>query len=328
VLVLNRREVESLLDLDQLVESLAPAMVELSAGRVALPPRVVALVPESGGLLGLMPVYLNFSKTLATKLVSVFPRNAGSNLPTHQAVVAVFDSATGAPVALMDGTHITAARTAAGSALATQLLARPDADVLVIVGTGVQARAHARAIPRVQPVKQVRVVGRNHEKATSLAGELAKDLGVAVHGAESAEEALESAGIVCVATHSDEPVVRGRWLEPGVHLNSVGLNSQGRELDDEAVMRALVVVESRAAALAPPPSGANELTWPIRDDLITAAHIHAEVGEVISGARPGRTAREQITLYKSVGVAVQDAVAAHLVLVAARERGVGRIVEI
>ena len=328
MLLLNRQAVERLLNLDQLVNALAPAMAELSAGRVSMPLRVAALVPGQGGLLGNMPVYLDSTGTLATKLVSMFPKNAALNLPTHQALVAVFDPGTGAPLALMDGTYITAARTAAGSALATRLLARPEAEVLVILGTGVQARMHALAVPRVRPIREVRILGRSRQRATALAEELSRQLRLPAQAVQSFREAVVGAGVVCAATHSLEPVVIGKWLEPGVHVNSVGFNPSARELDNETVAKSLVVVEFRQAALAPPPAGTNDLAWPIRDGLITVDHIHAEVGELVSGARPGRTSPEQITLYKSVGVAVQDAVAAHLVLAAARQQGIGLQVEL
>ena len=323
MLVLNQQEVGSLLDIDQLVEALAPAMADLSVGSVSQPPRTGAQVPECEGMLAVMPVYLPSSKALATKLVSIFPQNARLGLPTHLAIVAVFDAATGSPVAIMDGTQITALRTAAGSALATKLLARPDSAVLAILGTGVQARTHARAIPRVRPVREVRIAGRDEKKVTALAQELSAELGILVQATRSYRDAVMGADIVCVATHSPEPVLRGEWLEPGVHVNSVGLNFEGRELDDDAVVKALVVVESRQAVLAPTPSGANDLIWPIRDGLIMEEHIIAEVGELVAGTHKGRTSPQEITLYKSVGVAVQDAVAAQLVIAAARERGVG-----
>lgn len=328
MLLLNRREVETLLDLDRLVESLSPAMAELSAGQVSMPARIVALVREWRGLLAAMPVYLGCTETLSTKLVSVFPENEARGLPSHQAVIVVFDAQTGSPCALIDGTYVTAARTAAGSALATRLLARPDARVLAIVGTGVQARFHAKAIPRVRPIREIRVVGRNPQKAAGLAGELWRELKIPASAFQSAKEAFVGAHVICAATHAVEPVVKGEWLEPGVHVNSVGLNPEGREVDAEAVRKAFVVVESRQAALAPAPSGSNDLRWPLRDGLVGEQHIHAEIGELVSGTRPGRTSAEQITLYKSVGVAVQDAVAAQLVLEAAREQGVGREVDI
>jgi alanine dehydrogenase len=326
--LLTRSDVEALLDLRRLIEALAPAMADLSAGRIDLPPRIGARVPEREGVLGVMPVYHAQSATLATKLVTVFPRNPASGPPSHQAVILVFDAENGSPVAMMDGTSITAARTAAGSALATDLLAREDAGVLAIVGTGVQARSHARAIPLVRTVREVRVFGRDARAAAALAAEIEAELGVPAAVAASFREAAAGAGIVCAATHAAEPVVEGRWLEPGAHVNSVGLNARGRELDDDAVVRSLVVVESRDAALTDRLAGANDLLWPMRDGLVGANHIHAEVGEIVSGARPGRTSPDQVTLYKSVGIALQDAVAARLVLDAAIARGAGREVTV
>ena len=327
MLLLSRSDVERLLDVDRLAEALGPAMAELSAGGVSMPARAVVQVRELRGLLGVMPVFLDSLGILSTKLVSVFPENKGTGLPSHQAVIVVFDAQTGSPQALMDGTFITAARTAAGSALATRLLARSDACVLAVMGTGVQARAHARAIPRVRPIQELRVVGRNPDKARALAEELASESRLPTTAWELAGEALAGADIVCAATHSADPVIKGEWLRPGTHVNSVGLNAEGREVDGEVVRRARVVVESRAAALAPSPSGANDLLWPIRDGLIDEKHLD-EIGELFSGARPGRSSAEQITLYKSVGVAVQDAVAASLVLDAAERLGVGEHAEI
>jgi alanine dehydrogenase len=265
---------------------------------------------------------------LTTKLVSLFPLNAGTEIPTHQALIAVFDAADGRPVALLDGTHITAVRTAAGSALSVRLLARDDASTLAILGTGVQARAHARAVPRVRALDEVRLAGRDPERTAALAGSLADELDLPVRACSAYEEALAGADIVCACTHPVEPVVRRDWLTPGAHVTSVGFNPQGREVDDATVADALVVVESRASALAPVPAGTPDLTEPIASGLIGPEHVHAEIGELVAGTRPGRAGPEQITLYKSVGVAVQDAAAAALVLAAAREQGTGREIEI
>ncbi|MEA2443378.1 MAG: hypothetical protein QOJ12_670, partial [Thermoleophilales bacterium] len=235
---------------------------------------------------------------------------------THQAAIMVFDPENGTPLALMDGTHITATRTAAGSALATRYLAREDARVLAIVGSGVQARSHAHALARMRDFQEIRVASRSRDNAEQLAEEIG---GRAVG---SYEEALRGADVVAATTHAAEPVVRREWLDPGVHVNSVGVNPSGREVDAETVASALLVVESRESALAPPPAGAPDLVG------VPPEHVHAELGELVSGARPGRTSPEQITLYKSVGVAVQDAAAAALVLAAARERGTGRELEL
>jgi ornithine cyclodeaminase len=326
VLLVSRREAEELLDVDLLIDALADAMVDLSAGRASVPDRVGARVAERDGLLAAMPGYTPSANALAAKLVSLFPENAGTELPTHQAVIAVFDPDTGQPIALMDGTAITAIRTAAGSALATRLLAREDAATLAILGTGVQARSHASALTRVRDFTEIRIAGRDHRKAQMLAEELG------AKAAASWEEACAGADVVCATTHATEPVVRREWLAPGAHVASVGYNARGRELDDATVGESLVVVESRAAALATVPPGssdprANDLVEPLERGILDADAV-VEVGELVDGTRPGRTAPDQITLYKSVGVAVQDGVAAALVLRAARERGVGREVEI
>jgi ornithine cyclodeaminase/alanine dehydrogenase-like protein (mu-crystallin family) len=328
VLIIDKAEVQALLDLDRLVDALAAAMSDLSEGRLSMPGRMAALVPRRDAFLAAMVSYVPSLGALAAKLMSVFPENAGGPLPTHQGAILVFDPESGEPVALMDAAYITAVRTAAGSALATRLLARLDASTLAILGTGVQARAHARAIPRVRAIDDIRVAGRDAAKAAALAEELARDFGLPARPAGSYEDAVRGADIVCATTHSPVPVVRREWLAPGVHVNSVGYNPSGRELDDGTVVDSALVVESRAAALAPFPSGPNDLAWPIRDGLIDAEHVRAEIGELVNGTRPGRTGPGEITLYKSVGVAVQDAAAAALVLAAARERGVGRQVAI
>jgi ornithine cyclodeaminase len=315
VIVLSQSEVRELLDLDRLVDALADAHRDLSAGKASMPPRIAAMVAEQDGLLGAMPSYLP-SAGLACKLVTLFPRNRDRE--THQAVICVFDPENGTPLALMDGTFITATRTAAGSALATRLLAREDSRVLALVGTGVQARSHARALPRVRSFEEIRVAGRDRAKAEKLA----EEIGAHAHAVDSYEDAIRGADVVAATTHSTEPVVRREWLTPGAHVNSVGLNPGGREVDAETVADALLVVESRESAFTAPPAGAPELAG------VDPAHAHAELGELVAGTKPGRTSPDQITLYKSVGVAVQDAAAAGLVLAAARERSAGREIEL
>jgi alanine dehydrogenase len=315
VLVLSRRDVESLLDRRELIDALAAAMADLSAGRAAAPDRVAALVPERDGLLAAMPGYVPSLGALTAKLVTLFPRNADGPLPTHQAVLGAFDPETGEPVAVMDATAITELRTAAGSALSARLLARPDARVLAIAGTGVQARAHARAVALVRDIAELRVGGRDPAKAEAAAREL-RDDGLAARAAASFEEAVRGADVVCATTHALEPVIRREWLAPGVHVTSVGYNPAGRELDAATMADALVVVESRATALAPPPAGANEVT-----------RVDAEIGELVAGTHPGRSRPGELTLYKSVGVALEDDAAARLALRGAEERGLGRVVE-
>jgi ornithine cyclodeaminase/alanine dehydrogenase-like protein (mu-crystallin family) len=294
VILLSREQVKALLDPDALIDAVAAALVDVSAGRASVPPRIAAFAPE--GLLGAMVAWVPSADTLAAKLVSLFPKNR--DLPTHQALIAVFDPRTGAPTALLDGEEITAQRTAAASALATRLLAREDAQVLAIVGTGVQAASHARYVSRVRRFRELLVAGRDRAKARALAAELGGT-------AASIEEAVRAADVVCATTHAREPVVRMQWLRPGAHLCSVGLNPEGREVD--SLRGALVAVEARASAFAAFPAGANELR-----DL--APEEALELGELISSVRTGRSSPSQITAYKSVGIAAEDAAAAALVL--------------
>ena len=312
MIVLSREDVEQLLDLDALIDALADAHRELSEGKASMPPRIAASA-ERDGLLGAMPAYLP-SAGLACKLVTLFPHNTDRH--THQALIGVFDPENGTPVALMDGTYITATRTAAGSALATRLLAREDSRVLAIIGTGVQARTHAEALRRVRDFAEVRIASRDPARAEKLAAELGAT------AAGSAEDAVRGADVVATTTHAAEPVLLREWLEPGMHVNSVGANFKGRgELDPTIFRDALVAVEYRAATLAPPPSGPPEFVEHPPGEVV-------ELGELVAGTKPGRTSRQQITLYKSIGVAVQDAAAAALVLAAARKRSVGREIEL
>ena len=310
MLVLSEAEVASVLDMPRLIDAVERAMVDLSAGTASVPPRVGAFVADRSAVLAAMPAYLPSAGALTSKLVSVFPQNR--DRPTHQAIICCFDPENGTPTAVMDGTLITAMRTAAGSASATRALARPDSEVVAIVGTGVQARSHVDALRAALDAPRFVIAGRDPARARALADEIA---GVT---ADSIEEAVRAADIVCLATHADGPVVRRDWLRPGTHVNSVGYNTQGTgEVDRATITDAYVVVESRGAAFAPPPAGAVELL-----DVLVADDT-AEIGEVLRGTRPARADAAQLTVYKSVGVAVQDAAAASFVLAEARARGIG-----
>jgi ornithine cyclodeaminase/alanine dehydrogenase-like protein (mu-crystallin family) len=307
LLVLSRAEVARLLDLEELLEALSAGFVELSAGRSNVPPRIAARSPE--GLLAVMPGYLP-GVGLESKLVSVFPANHSRGLPSHQALIVLFDPEDGSPRALMDGTHITAVRTAGASALATRVLARQDARTLLVYGAGVQGRAHLEAVARVRPFEKVRVVSRRRAAAERLASEVPGTL-----VASDPEAAVREADIVCLCTDAPEPVIRWDWLSPGTHLTSVGASTRGPELDRETVTGGRLVVESRVA-FQPYPAGAHELQGLDPESA-------AELGEVISGLRAGRESAEQVTVYKSMGHAVEDAAAAGLVYRRALETGTG-----
>lgn len=292
MLVLSQEEVERLLDVDQLLDALERAFVELSAGRASVPPRIAAF--SEHGLLGAMPGYVD--GVLAAKLVTLFRDHE----PSHQALIAVFDAETGTPTAVMDGTHITAVRTGGGSAVATRALARDDARVLTILGAGVQGRSHLDAVGRVRDFQEVRIASRNPEHAHAFAEE------TGATAVDTFEEAVAGADVVCACTSAAEPVLRRDWLDPGTHVTSVGSSMDGPELDRETVTAGLLVIESRVA-FQPPPAGSHELQG-------LDPSVAVELGEVLSGSHPGRTSPEEITVYKSMGHAVEDAAAAALVL--------------
>ena len=310
MLVLSRADVRRLLDLDQLLDALERVFVELSAGLASVPPRIAAETER--GLLAAMPGYAD--GILETKLVSVFAGNHEVGLPSHQATIALFDDATGQPLALMDGTEITAVRTGAASAVATRALARPDARVLAVLGAGVQARSHIEAATRVREFAEVRIASRSPEHARALADEIG---GTAC---ASFEEAVAGADVICACTDAGQPIFAAESLEPGMHVTSVGASRDGPELDPAAMGRGLLAVESRVA-FEPYPAGAHEL-----QGLDPNAAV--ELGEILAGTREGRVSPEQITIYKSMGHAVEDAAAAGLVYRRALEDNVGTEVEL
>jgi ornithine cyclodeaminase/alanine dehydrogenase-like protein (mu-crystallin family) len=310
MLVLTRAQVRELLDVDLLLDALERAFRELSAGRASAPPRIAASTDR--GFLAAMPGYAD--GVLEAKLVSVFPGNHEAGLPSHQATIALFDDETGTPLALLDGTKITATRTGASSAVSTRALARDDARVLAVLGAGVQGRSHIEAAARVRDFDEIRVASRNAEHARSLAAEVG---GVAF---DSFEDAVRGADVVCACTDAGEPVLSADWLGPGTHVTSVGASREGPELDQATVTTGLLVVESRVA-FEPYPAGAHELQGLDPESAV-------ELGEVLAGTREGRTSPDQITVYKSMGHAVEDAAAAGLVYRRARERAIGTEVEL
>jgi ornithine cyclodeaminase/alanine dehydrogenase-like protein (mu-crystallin family) len=308
LLYLSREDVERLLDIDAMLEALAKALVIFSSGVTSVPPRTAAVVPDVG-LMGLMGGYVP-GVALEVKLVSVFPGNHARGIPSHQALIALFDEEDGTPLALMDGTYITAIRTGGTAAVAARALARQDASVLAILGAGVQGGSHLETFTRVRDFKEIRVASRDPAKAAALAARNPRALGAA-----SFEEAVRGADVVACCTDAREPVIRREWLGPGVHVSSVG-GTFGPELDRETVAAGKVFVEWRGAALNAPPAGAHELQG------IDASTI-TEIGEVLAGTKPGRSSQHDITVYKSTGHAVEDAATARLVYDRALAEGGG-----
>lgn len=310
LLYLSRSDVERLLDIDAMLEALARALVIYSSGITSVPPRTAARIPDLG-LMGAMAGYVP-GVALEVKLVSVFPGNHEHGLPSHQAIIALFDEDDGAPLAVMDGTYITAIRTGGTAAVAARALARTDARVLAILGAGVQGHSHLETFPRVRDFSEIRVASRDHAKASALAA-----LHPKARVVTSFEEAVRGADVVACCTDAREPVIRREWLSPGVHVSSVG-GTFGPEVDPETLAAGKVFAEWRGAALNAPPAGSHELQG-MDPDTIT------EVGEVLAGTRPGRTSEQDITVYKSMGHAVEDAATARIVYDRARAEGVGVI---
>jgi alanine dehydrogenase len=290
VLILDEAAVRKFLDMRALIPAMERALSALSAGKAIQPVRVMVPVAEHGGFLGSMPAYAGAQ--LGAKLVTFFPGNQG--IPTHHALVLLFRPETGQPLVVMDGRLITEMRTGAVSAAATRSLARPDSSVLAILGSGVQAQSHLEALRLVREFREIRVWSPRNAGAFARLHE--------VRLAHSADDAVRGADVIVVATTSRTPILRGEWLSPGVHINAVGApRPDWRELDDQVLRKAKLYVESREAATRE--SG----------DVIAAGSILAEIGEVFAGTKPGRQSEEEVTLFKSVGVAVEDLASAELV---------------
>lgn len=303
-----------------LVPLMERALAAFSTGGVVQPVRTAIPVPQHEGFLGVMPAYLVGQGSMGLKAVTFYPGNAARGLPTHLATVLLHDPATGELLAVMDGRLITEMRTAAVSAAATKHLARRGSTVVAFLGAGVQARSHWEALREVCAPAEVRVWTRTRAHADAFAREVAEHDGVRAIATVSAELAVKDAEIICTVTSSPTPVLLGRWLSTGTHINAVGApRPDWREMDTEAVARSRLFVDSRAAAAVE----AGDIVGPIGEGAITDAHVYAEIGEVFSGRRPGRTDPGQITLFKSLGLAVEDVATAQLAYERARDRQIG-----
>ncbi len=311
---LSASDVRAAITMREAIEAVREGFIALSAGRATVPVRGALESPE--GILLTMPSHLDDGWVV--KIVSVNAGNRALDLPAVQATVLVIDARTGVPQALMDGGTLTAIRTGAASGLATDLLARPEAKVLGVIGAGVQARTQIEAVRTVRPIEEIRVFSLHGAQA--LADELQRQGGARVTLAHSAAEALAGADVIVAATNSKTPVVRAEDVTAGAHINGIGsFTPEMQEIAAEVVVKARVVVDQRAAAWAE----AGDLIIPRNRGLITEDHVYAEIGEIAAGKLPGRTADDQITLFKSVGNAVQDNVVARRVLAAALERQIG-----
>jgi ornithine cyclodeaminase len=325
MLVLNAADVRKALPMADAIEAMKQAFAALTAGKAVVPMRAHLPVGPYDGITLVMPAFVQdeAGDALAVKVVSLFDHNAERQLARIQAAVIALEPDTGRPVALLEGATLTAIRTAAASGAATDLLARPDSRTAAIFGAGVQARTQLEAVCTVRPIESVRVFdllpGRVEAFIADVAG--AGPIPSDVRPAADAREAVTGADIICAATTAREPIFADADLAAGVHVNAVGsYQPDVQEIPPETVVRAKVVVDSREAALAE----TGDLIQPIQQGLITAEHIHAELGELVLGRRRARDSDDEITLFKSVGVAVQDAVAARAALAQAERLGLGQ----
>ncbi len=317
--ILSQDDVRRALPMSQAIAAVQAGFVQLSTGRADVPLRVALDVPAHRGTTLFMPAYLVDGDQMAVKIVSVFDDNPARGLPLIHALVVVVNAETGEPAAVMDGRYLTALRTGAASGLATDLLARPDARVAAIVGAGVQGRTQLEAVCAVRAIEQAWVVDLNHPAAVAFATEMSERLGLPVQAAETPAQALYTADVVCTATTSVTPVIDNGDVRSGTHINAVGAyTGRMREIPGATVARARVVVDHRPACMAE----AGDLLIAIAEGLLDPQSI-VEVGEVAAGIRPARTAADEITLFKSVGIAVQDVAVASAVLTAAQELGLG-----
>jgi len=325
ILILNHDEVVELLPMKECIALMRDALIKLASGEVHQPLRTIVRPPNAAGVMGLMPSYVGGDNAAyGLKTVCVFPGNPAKGKDAHQGAVLLFSAETGELLALMNASAITAIRTAAVSGVATDLLAREDASDLAIIGAGVQARTHLKAIAEVRPIQRCRVASRNTEHAKQLAKELSGSVPFAIEPVETVAEAVGGADLIATVTNSKEPVVHREWISAGVHLNVVGSSTPlAREVDTATIAESALFVDRRESTL----NEAGDYLFAMREGAIGPEHIRAELGEVLAGQKPGRTSPEEITLFKSLGLAVEDLAAANHLYRKAKESNAGTWIE-
>lgn len=325
ILVVNQDEVPRLLPMAECMDAMADVLRVLAEGGALLPLRTVLRLPGGQGAFAVMPAYLATPPAIGLKAITVFPANEGTEYDSHQGAVLLFDPDHGRLLAIMDASSITAIRTAAVSGVATRALAREDAGDLALLGTGVQALTHLEAMLLARRIRRIRAWSRREESLARFVARAAERFGVAVEPAVSAQDAVAGADLICTVTASRDPVLEGAWIAPGAHVNAVGSSvPTSRELDTEAVRRAALFVDRRESAL----NEAGDFLVPKSEGAIGDGHIRAELGEVLLGRHGGRTSAEEVTVFKSLGLAVEDVASAHHIHEAAQRTGAGTWVEL
>ena len=308
MLVLNQSEVEQLLSMNECIEVMADALSALARGESYQPLRTALVPPKAAGVLGLMPAYRGGEGAIyGLKAVCVFPENPTRGLDSHQGGVMLFSGETGELLAVMNASAITAIRTAAVSAVATRLLAREDAAELAILGSGVQARTHIEAMSCVRPIKRARVASRRIEQARRFAEEIGPRFSFPVEPVDSVEAAVRDADLIVTATTAEKPILKREWISPGTHLNVVGSSiPTTREVDGATMAATSLFVDRRESTI----NEGGEYLFALREGAIGPDHIRAEVGEILVGSHRGRTSPDEITMFKSLGLAIEDLAAA------------------
>ncbi len=325
MLILSGAQVQALIDMGEAIDAIESALVEFSAGEAIMPIRATTQVPAHHGLMLSMPAFLGRTNALGSKTVTVYKDNQQKGLPRILATVVVNDPETGEVLALMDGTYLTAIRTAAASGVATRHLALPGPKVVAILGAGIQGHSHLWAMCEVREVTRVRVYDHTRTKAEKFKTANESRFRIPIDVAFSAEAAIRGADLIVLATTSPTPIVQWAWLKPGAHINAVGSHAPGaRELDSDTVAHARVVVDSREANFAE----CGDVLIPLQEGRITRDMVVDEIGEVAAGTKPGRSNPTQVTIYKSVGIAVEDVAAANLIYRKALAQGIGHSVEL
>jgi ornithine cyclodeaminase/alanine dehydrogenase-like protein (mu-crystallin family) len=321
ILLLSHDEVTAFLPMEECIRLMQEALVALADGQVHQPLRSIVRPPDAAGFMGLMPAYASGAHpAFGLKAICIFPGNAARGKDSHQGAVLLFSAESGELLAVINASAVTSIRTAAVSGVATRALAREDASHLAIIGAGVQARSHIEAIAHVRQIRRCRVASRSVESARKLADELSGNYAFPIEAVETVEAALSGADLIVTATASAEAIVRGEWIRAGAHLNAVGSCTPGtRELDAATVAASSLFVDRIESAV----NEAGDYLCALNEGAIAPGHIRAELGEVLNGSKPGRTSNDEITLFKSLGLAVEDMAVAEYLYRKAKEKGAG-----
>jgi len=318
VIILTMSDLKSLLDMREVIEVVELSFKELQNGTAIMPKRATITLNKMYGWMGVMPAYLEKMGSLSTKIVTVFEKNLERNLPTIMATVILNSPETGEPLAIMDGTYITAMRTGAASGVATKYLSRRDSKVVGVFGAGVQARTQLMAMCAVRDIERAYVYDKLEGRASEYATEMSKELNIPVEVCEP-ENLVKKSDIIITATTSKTPVFDGNLVKPGTHLNLIGsFKPNVREVDDKVIKKSKIVVDQKSAAL----EEAGDLIIPMKAGIISEEDLYAELGEIVTGIKQGRTSASEITLFKSVGLGIQDCATAWLAYIKAKKKGI------